>query len=147
MRSNSSSAMSKNGVAELMPAPFTTTSTRPERRSTASSSVSNLSFARRFGRMKPRASACRVDSRDPRIGLVLVAADDHGLGACPRKAFGHGAAQLAGAADDHRDPVAKREERRQEFSRVRHRAPYSTFIVAVRDLTRSSTASIHSRNR
>ena len=37
MRSNSSSLMSKNGVAELMPAPLTTTSTRPLRSSTASS--------------------------------------------------------------------------------------------------------------
>ena len=40
MRSNSSSVMSKNGVAELMPAPLTTMSTRPERCSTASSSAS-----------------------------------------------------------------------------------------------------------
>ena len=63
----------------------------------------DLRFARRFGSVKPRASARRVDSRDPRIGFVLVAPDDHGLGACPRKPFGHGAAQLAGAADDDRD--------------------------------------------
>ncbi len=35
----------------------------------------------------------------------------------PRKPFGHGAAQLAGAADDDRDLVVQREERGQEFSR------------------------------
>ena len=85
-------------------------------------------FARRFGGLKPRASARRVDPCDPRIGLVLVASDDHGLGACPCKPFGHGAAQLAGAADDDRDLVAKREERCSGIQLGSTRAPYSTFI-------------------
>src|SRR5258706_9090886 len=41
IRSNSSSVISRNGVAELTPAPFTTTSTRPARCSTAARRASS----------------------------------------------------------------------------------------------------------
>ena len=36
----------------------------------------DLSFARRFGRVKPCAAAGRLDRGEPRPGLLLVSADD-----------------------------------------------------------------------
>ena len=44
MRSNSSAGMSKNGVAELTPAPFTSTSTAPNFATTSASSFSNAAL-------------------------------------------------------------------------------------------------------
>ena len=100
MRSNSSSVMSKNGVAELMPAPLTTMSTRPLRLQHGVEQALELGLAGGLGGVKPGLAAGRGDLVEAGLGLVGVAADDHDLGARAGEALGHGAAEFAGAADD-----------------------------------------------
>ena len=103
MRSNSSSLMSKNGVAELMPAPLTTMSTRPLRCEDGVEQALSLGLAGRLGGVEPRLPPAAAIFVEAGLGLLRLAADQDDLGAGARQALGHGAAQLAGAADDDGD--------------------------------------------
>ena len=53
--------------------------------------------------MEIAAAARRVDALQLRLGLLLVAAHEHNLAACAGQTLGHGAAELAGAANDDGD--------------------------------------------
>ena len=110
MRSNSSSVMSKNGVAELTPAPLTTMSTRPLRLRTCVQQALQLALLVALGGVEPGLAAGGADLGQAGVGLLLAAADQHDLGAGAGQPFGHRAAQLARAADDDRDLAAEAEE-------------------------------------
>ena len=62
-----------------------------------------LGLAGRLGGVEPRLAARGGDRVEAGLGLVGVAADQDDLGAGARQALGHGAAELAGAADDDGD--------------------------------------------
>src|ERR1039458_5814425 len=102
MRSNSSSGMSKNGVGEFTPAPFTKMSTRLNFFSTSASSCCRpdlevVSHEKNSAFPPPLGNFVK-----PRRRLGRVAPDERDGCARRRHALGHFAAQHARAADDDR---------------------------------------------
>ena len=93
-----------------MPAPLTTTSTRPERWSTVARSL-QLRLTAGLGRDEPGLATDGRDTFETRLGLFLTAPHQDHLGARAGQTFSHGAAELARAADHDRNFALKREEK------------------------------------
>ena len=95
--------MSKNGVGELMPAPFTKISTRSKFLQHVGEQLLQAGFGSRVARKKLRLAAAFGDVVETRLRLWRIASDERHGCAGNGQTFGHLAAQHARAADDDRD--------------------------------------------
>ena len=100
--SNSSSGMSKNGVGEFTPAPFTKISTRPNLASTSASSFCKPALEVVSHGKNSALPPSFGDFVEPLLRFGRVASNERNRRARRRQAFGNRAAQFARAADDDR---------------------------------------------